>query len=168
MTSVALQRASIADEPLLANLLELYMHDMSEFFPLKLNPQGRFVYDRLSLYWSQPDSRHAYIISVNGDVAGCALVARSSAASADPDVLDLNEFFVLRSHRRRGIGEQAAHLVWDKHPGDWVVRVAKTNHRALAFWTATTDQYGGESVSTSEFVSTTNQYRVYHFPSRVL
>lgn len=168
MNSVALQRASLEDEPLLANLLELYMHDMSEFFPLKLNEQGRFSYGRLGLYWSQPDSRFAYIIRVDDEVAGCALVARGSVASADPAVLDLNEFFVLRSHRRRGTGQHAAHLVWNKHPGDWIVRVAQTNHGALRFWDATIKQYAGASVSTSELAGITNRYLVYHFTARGL
>jgi predicted acetyltransferase len=165
VNSVALQRATIDDESLVANLLELYMHDMSEFFPLKLNRHGRFCYERLSQYWSQPDSRQAYIVRADDEIAGCALVARGSVASTDPAALDLNEFFVLRSHRRKGVGQRAANLVWNQQPGKWVVRVARTNQRALHFWDATIRAYAGASASTSELTGSTNRYLVYHFAS---
>jgi predicted acetyltransferase len=165
VNGVTLQRASIDDESLLENLLELYMHDMSEFFPLKLNSLGRFCYDRLPLYWSQPESRWAYIVRVDEEVAGCALVAQGSVASTDAAVFDLNEFFVLRSHRRQGIGQRAANLLWNKQPGKWIVRVEQTNQRALHFWDTTIRSYAGTSASTSELTGKTNRYLVYRFAS---
>ena len=36
-------------EPILANLLELYAHDFSEFHNLDLGPDGRFGYPSLPL-----------------------------------------------------------------------------------------------------------------------
>ena len=41
-------------EAILANLLELYAHDFSEFHDLKLGTDGRFGYSYLPLYPSQP------------------------------------------------------------------------------------------------------------------
>jgi hypothetical protein len=46
---------------ILANLLELYAHDFSEFHSLDLGPDGRFGYKSLSLYWSEAD-RHPFLI----------------------------------------------------------------------------------------------------------
>jgi hypothetical protein len=40
--AVSLERAGPDAGPLLSNLLELYIHDMSEVFPVKLGPDGRF------------------------------------------------------------------------------------------------------------------------------
>jgi len=34
-------------EPILANLLELYIHDFSEFLDIQLGPDGRFGYPHL-------------------------------------------------------------------------------------------------------------------------
>jgi hypothetical protein len=45
-------------EPVLANLLELYAHDFSEFIDLELGADGRFGYEHLPLYWKE-SSRYA-------------------------------------------------------------------------------------------------------------
>ena len=41
--------AKAEEEPVLANLLELYAHDFSEFFDLTIGADGRFGYEPLSL-----------------------------------------------------------------------------------------------------------------------
>lgn len=38
-------------ESILANLLELYAHDFSEFHDLEVGADGRFGYSSLPLYW---------------------------------------------------------------------------------------------------------------------
>ena len=45
--NVTLERATESDAILLANLLELYVHDLSEVFPIELGVDGRFGYSRL-------------------------------------------------------------------------------------------------------------------------
>ncbi len=42
--------ATLEQQPLLANLLELYIHDFSEFHDVELGPDGRFGYRNLPLY----------------------------------------------------------------------------------------------------------------------
>lgn len=77
--SVTLDAASPADSALLANLLELYIHDVSDVFPdVELGADGRFGYPRLPLYWSEPERRFAFLIRRNGRVAGFALAMRES------------------------------------------------------------------------------------------
>ena len=44
------------------------------------------------------------------------------------------EFFVLRKHRRTGVGTRAAHEVFRRFPGRWEVPVASYNIPALRFW----------------------------------
>ncbi|HYL98957.1 MAG TPA: GNAT family N-acetyltransferase, partial [Blastocatellia bacterium] len=95
--------ASFEQMPILANLLELYIHDFSELIDLKIGPDGRFGYPRLPLYWKEPN-RYPFLIKVDGHWAGFALVSRGSQVSADEEVWDLAEFFVLRGYRRLGIG----------------------------------------------------------------
>ena len=56
-------------EPILANLLELYAHDFSEFHDLELGPDGRFGYLGLPLYWSE-SGRHPFLVWVGGKLAG--------------------------------------------------------------------------------------------------
>jgi len=139
--AVSLQRATPEMAPLLRNLLELYIHDLSEIFPVELGPDGRFGYEKLPLYWAEPAVRHAFVIRQRGRVAGFALAKRGSPASDDPDVLDVAEFFVLRAHRRSGVGRQAAFLLWDGVPGQWVVRVSDANRAGLSFWSEAIGAY---------------------------
>src|SRR5262245_66534565 len=100
--AVALEIATPADAPVLAHRLELYSYELSEAFALDIGPDGRFGYDRLPLYWTEPEVRFPFLIRRDGRTVGFALAARGSPASDDPDVLDLQEFFVLRRPRRGG------------------------------------------------------------------
>jgi predicted acetyltransferase len=131
---VTIEHATRADSALLANLLELYVHDLSEVFPVELGPDGRFGYPKLPLYWSEPDHRFAFLIRAGDKTLGFALVTRGSPATADPDVLDIAEFFILRRHRRSGYGTRAAALLFDRFPGRWFVRVSEGNRGAVPFW----------------------------------
>jgi predicted acetyltransferase len=132
-------------EPILANLLQLYAHDFSEFHNLDLGPDGRFGYPSLPLYWSAP-GRHPFLVWVEGKLAGFALVKRGSEVSGDATVWDMAEFFVIRGFRRRGIGTQAAHEVWRRFPGLWEVRVMQSNTAAQDFWSRAISKFVGEAI----------------------
>ena len=67
---VTLQLATRAHETPLANLLELYLHDMSETFPIRISDEGRFGYAWLPTYWAEPERRFAYFIRKSGGLAG--------------------------------------------------------------------------------------------------
>src|SRR4051794_17936192 len=99
-SSVCLDLGSEAERVLLANLLELYMHDLSETFAIQLGADGRFGYPRLASYWSEPERRFPFLIRQHGNVVGFVLAQRGSPMSDDPDAFDVAEFFVLRSERR--------------------------------------------------------------------
>jgi hypothetical protein len=51
--TVTLEKATRDMAALISNLLELYMHDLSEIFPIDVEPDGRFGYGCLPLYWSE-------------------------------------------------------------------------------------------------------------------
>lgn len=132
---VSLDPATPAQAGLLANLLELYIHDLSEAFPnVEIGADGRFGYPKLPLYWSEPDRRFPFLIKHGARVAGFAFATRGSPVSEDPNTFDVAEFFVLRQHRRHGVGQQAAQLLWNHFPGKWTVRVSQGNRGAPDFW----------------------------------
>ena len=128
--------ATPEQEPILANLLELYLHDFSEFLDIALEADGRFHYANLPLYWSQQD-RYPFLVEVNGKWAGLVLVKRGSEITGDVPAWDMAEFFVTRRCRRRGVGTQIAHQVWKRFPGPWEVRVMQSNVPAYNFWSRT-------------------------------
>lgn len=163
---IALDVAAPSDAELLANLLELYIHDLSAAFPsVELGPDGRFGYPRLPLYWSEPERRFPFLIRSGSQVAGFVLATRGSPASDDPDVFDVAEFFVMRRYRRAGIGRQAAFLVWDRLPGRWIVRVSQDNPDAGAFWARVIAEYTRGAVTESQRKGSPNGWRVFSFES---
>jgi predicted acetyltransferase len=162
---VVLEVATPSSAQLLANLLDLYMHDLSGVFPLEIGADGRFRYDRLPLYWSEPEKRFAFLIRSGGRVAGFALATRGSPATDDPEDLDVAEFFVLRGYRRTGVGRRAAFLLWDRLPGQWVVRVSKANRAGLPFWHDTVSQYTGGAFSTGSHPGDPHDWQIFRFAS---
>lgn len=164
--NVRLVSATLDDAELLANLLELYIHDVSAFYPhVELGADGRFGYPDLPLYWSEPTRRFPFLIRAKERVAGFVLAQRGSPASRDPEVLDVVEFFVLRQHRRAGVGRDAALQLWRRLPGSWTVRVSEGNPRALDFWRSTVARATNGAASESSMPGRAHPWRVLSFSS---
>jgi predicted acetyltransferase len=163
-TEVEIVPATRAQETILANLLELYAHDFSEFSELEINDDGRFGYPQLSLYWTEPH-RRPFLIRVNAKLAGFVLLQKGSKVSGDKEIWDVAEFFILRSYRRRGIGLKAAHAVWGLLPGRWEVRVMEQNPHALSFWSRAVNAFTGETVEAVTIDKAGKRWHVFSFQS---
>ncbi len=163
---VTLEAATPEMAPLLANLLELYTHDLSDVFSLEIGPDGRFGYERLPLYWSEPATRRPYLVRHDGRVAGFVLVTVGSPVTGNPAALDVTEFFVLRAHRRAGVGRAAAFRLWDETPGSWVVRVVEDNPAGVAFWAAVVAGYTSGTFTETRRGINGRDWRVFAFASR--
>ncbi|HEY5290381.1 MAG TPA: acetyltransferase, partial [Caulobacteraceae bacterium] len=68
-----------------------------------------------------------------GALAGFALVNDNSHSGLPVD-RNVAEFFIVRKHRRGGVGTAAARAVFALYPGQWEAAVARRNLPALAFW----------------------------------
>jgi predicted acetyltransferase len=126
-------RAELADRDTLRNLMQLYGYDFSDILGLDVEDDGRFADRPLDAYW-QDAWRHPFLIRAGGRLAGFALVHQKSRLSGADDVWDMAEFFVVRRHRRAGVGREAAHRLFAQHPGRWEVRERRENVAATAFW----------------------------------
>jgi predicted acetyltransferase len=136
--------------PILDNLLQLYVHDFSEFLDVEIGTDGRFVYKQLPLYWSE-HGRHPFLVRVDGRLAGFVLMKKGSEVSGNENVWDMTEFFILRRYRRRGIARQVAREVWKRFPGIWEVRVMQLNVSALHFWAHAISEFVGEAIPPVSF-----------------
>lgn len=132
---VALIAATAQHEPVIANLMQLYAHDFSEFIDIHPGHDGRFAHHGLSSYFTEP-GHSAFLLTVDDFPAGFVLIAKGSRITGDPEVWDVAEFFVCRRHRKRGLGTAVAHEVWRRFPGRWEVRVRHENRPAQHFWRA--------------------------------
>ena len=119
--------------PVLRNLWELYVHDFTEFVLREPGPDGRFesaeafasrIAPPLELLWIKRDGR----------TAGFLFLRPHSHLDGDPAISDMAQFFVLRAHRRAGVGGAAAALAFARRPGRWEVREAAANVPAQRFW----------------------------------
>jgi GrpB-like predicted nucleotidyltransferase (UPF0157 family)/predicted acetyltransferase len=162
---VVLEPVAPRDAAVLSNLLELYAHDLSEVFALELGANGRFGYEKLPLYWSEPERRFPFFIRARSQLAGFALVTRGSPASDDPNDFDVAEFFVLRRHRRSGVGRQAAFLLWNRFAVRWIVRVSEGNHEGLRFWASVIAEYTSGRAVESTVSGSPHAWRVFSFDS---
>jgi predicted acetyltransferase len=153
-----------SQESVLANLLELYAHDFGEFFDLEIGDDGRFGYERLPLYWTEPH-RHPFLIKADSRLAGFVFVQKGSKVSGDPGVWDVAEFFVLRNQRRHGVGLAAAHQVWRRFPGSWEVRVMESNRAAREFWQNAVSRFTGQAADARLFEDDGTRWHVFSFQS---
>jgi predicted acetyltransferase len=135
---VELLVAAREQEPILANLLQLYVYDFSELLGLDVESDGRFSYPHLPLYWTEP-GRDPFLVTVDEKPAGFVLVKTGS----EWDVRDMAEFFILRRYRRLGVGTRVTHEVWRRLPGPWEVRVMEANSQAQHFWARAISRFTG-------------------------
>lgn len=167
MTQIDVVPAQPNDEPILANMLELYSHDFSEFVAIELGVDGRFGYKNLPLYWREP-GRLPFLIRVDGKLAGLVLLNGQAGLSNNEIVWDVAEFFVVRGYRKRGVGAFVAHEMWRRIPGRWVVRVMESNHPAHRFWEHTISAFIGETVKARRVENGGKCWCVFEFESRLV
>ena len=159
---IELVRATPDQQPIIANLIELYAHDFSEFYPIELGTDGRFGYKDLALYWSEADWL-PFLVQVNGRWAGFVLSRRERAVEGNEPVWDVSEFFVLRAWRRRSVGITVAHELWQRWPGRWQVRVMESNDSGCRFWEKAVRTFAGDGVRASRFEKCGVNWRLFTF-----
>ena len=136
MTSVAISPATDDKKPLIANLVQLYLYDMTESMPYPVGPDGRFAYDFFNRFWRFP-----YLIHVDQEIAGFAFVIDECPLTGRKPCWFMAEFFVLRAYRRRGVGQGALAAMLQRHPGEWHIGVPQANRPARQFWSKALTAY---------------------------
>jgi predicted acetyltransferase len=140
-------RASADEAGIIANLMQFYIHDFSELWfdrevEGELGPDGRYSdYPGLEAYWRDP-SHEAWLFRIGGLPVGFALV-NDIAHSPTPIDRAVAEFFVVRKHRRRGVGLAAAHALFGSAWGVWEAATVRRNAGARAFWRRAAESYPG-------------------------
>ena len=137
--------AAEADFPVVQNLVRFYVYDMSETMAWPCPESGLYggcddlpeywwpgstvadlerVAERLSIIipfnlqferWPAGTQGHPFMIRMDGELAGFALVKAFQAKGAAD--YDMGEFFVVRKFRRQGVGKAVAHQLFAQFPG---------------------------------------------------
>ncbi|MCG7585380.1 GNAT family N-acetyltransferase [Photobacterium sp. OFAV2-7] len=131
---VSLREIEPQSRSVVENLFQYYVYDMSEFMGWPPNDSGLYSFNPslLDAYWAEED-HFPHFIYVDSELAGFALVRRYPS---NPAIYDMEQFFVLRKFKGKGVGKLALKSVLERFPGRWQIRVLVENTAALGFWTA--------------------------------
>ena len=75
MSTITVVPAKPEEKNLVANLLQLYLHDFSEIEALETNEEGLFDYRDFESFWNQPD-HYIFIARYENRAVGFAFVQR--------------------------------------------------------------------------------------------
>lgn len=129
--NVDLRTPSRSERSLIRRMMELYLHDFSEFDGTDLDEHGQFGYGDLDYFWFEP-THAAFLVTADEKLAGFVLV--DNEVVLEDSERSITEFFVLRKYRRQGVGQQVATAVFNQFPARWEVRVITENLPAQTFW----------------------------------
>ncbi len=131
---LTVSRAQPSNRNAVGNLLQLYLHDSSEFEGEGgIDDSGLFSYSHFESYWKDDPARSVHIFRLDNALAGFAFV-NDWSPSGQGVTHGLAEFFVLRAYRRSGVGWEAASRLFEALPGQWEVAVRGQNVPAVNFW----------------------------------
>jgi predicted acetyltransferase len=137
-------RATPRTRAVLRRLFPLYIHDLSPHTTFyRLDHRARW-HPELWRDWLVNPHIDPWLLEVGGEVLGFAIVAHQPFPYMSPDRRHkLCEYFVLASHRRQGIGRQAALRVFNQHAGSWELTILPSNLPAIRFWRSVINGYTG-------------------------
>lgn len=150
--NISIAEATLEERPVVRHLLQLYLHDFSEFDGDDVDAQGLYRYPWVEEYWQAP--RAAFLFKVAGNYAGFCLV--NDEVLLPDSEHSISEFFVLRKYRGKGLGRLAAAKIFSSRPGVWEVAQRAANLPAQAYWRKviagyTNGKYAEQSLDTEDW-----------------
>ena len=118
---------------------QFFMHDLSEFRNVHPDEHGAFKRRHLEPYVVEDQNRVAYLAYGFSGPVGFAFVYGLASTTRQFD-----QFFIVRSQRRAGVGRVAAEATVRRHPGRWEVGFQNENPIAAQFWRRLAADIGSE------------------------
>lgn len=134
--SLKIDRATMEDYPTIQNLARFYVYDLSRECGFisdhwVISAEGIYECFDFKNYFEE-QSREAYLIKVHKEIAGFILLNQEGFYPGTN--WNIGEFFILAKFQNKGIGQLAAHYIWEHYEGTWEVSVIPENKNALYFW----------------------------------
>lgn len=130
LSALEVRLATVTDRAPLGRMLEMYQYELSDIWDQDINAEGEYGYP-LDRYWHAAGN-YAYVAVLDGRYAGFALVDDQVKLPGGQYWMD--QFFVLKKYRGRGLGREMAASVIRWHPGQWQIGQMADNHPAQSFW----------------------------------
>ena len=126
----------------LEKLLQLYLHDLSLYFPLDFDSEKcEYDYD-LDKYF---DNDFAYFIKSSNDILGFILIDNNGNSN-----YEISEIFFFNNYKEKQIGTKAVIKVFDLYRGNWTIKAVPKSKVAEKFWIKVVSKY------------TNNNYKLSH------
>ena len=125
-------------------LFELYAHDFSPMTGEDVNANGAYTEDNFLEGWWDNDEHpfYPFLLKVEDKWAGFAFVEVGSYATPGRAKNWLmEEFFVVRKYRGKGLGEWFALHLFKRFPGVWEAGEMHENTNAQRFWRKVIGRY---------------------------
>ena len=136
MPNSTIEPATHQQKATVANLTQLYLHDLNEYDASAPGPDGLLALNpHFDAYWEEA-TRHPFLIWANDKPVGFAFVRE-----LDAGVYSMAEFFVMRGHRGTGIAANAATDLFEQFRGEWRIAQMENNIPAQRFWRRVIRQY---------------------------
>ncbi len=124
-----------AQRKVLENLLQLYLHDISLYFPMDFDSNnGIYAYDDIDNYFDN-NSCYPYFIKDDMNIVGFMLIKRNN------DNIIMQEMFVLNNYKGKGIGKEAVIQIFNRLKGNWIIKSLPCSPKAENFWIKTVNDY---------------------------
>ena len=131
--NLEIKKVELAEREKLEKLLQLYLHDLSLYFPIPFNSnECKYIYD-LSKYFEKD---YAYFIVSENNILGFVLVDDNSNKN-----YEISEIFVLNNYKGKKIGEKAVTKIFDLYKGNWIIKTVPSSPVAEAFWIKVVNNY---------------------------
>ena len=130
---VKLIKATEKHKVVIANLMQFYYYDFSEYLDFEIEKNRLFqAYPDLETYW-EGKLKFPYIIKIDNQYVGFALV-RNVEDTSVTSFFSISEFFILKKYRQKGIGGYIAFQIFDLHKGYWQIYQIEKNKVVQLFW----------------------------------
>ncbi|MDD3335426.1 MAG: GNAT family N-acetyltransferase [Eubacteriales bacterium] len=137
---VTIRQVKLEEREILANLLEKYSYEFSQYNKLDVNSLGLYGYPYLDYYWTE-SKRWAYFVEVNGKLAGFIMVNDYPEVPEEKTDYCISEFFILSKYRRNGVGKESLYQVLKLHRGKWQLKRHPHNIGSVYFWNSVINEY---------------------------
>jgi predicted acetyltransferase len=134
--------AYLADYPIIQNLAQFYIYDVSRECDFSISENGLYEPNDYKCYVLEP-SKKAFLIKVGTEIAGFVLLSQKTFESGKISH-KIDQFFILAKFQHKGIGREIFCQICDKHPGEFEAHVLPHNKKALLFWHKVIGEYTKE------------------------
>ncbi|MTI68110.1 MAG: GNAT family N-acetyltransferase [Firmicutes bacterium] len=130
---ITIDIADLREKDVIRNLYTLYLHDLSQFTDDNdIDENGVFIWDSEELYWEK-NSLYPLIVKYKDKVIGFLLFSEPPYVKEGCDYC-IQEFFILRKYREKGLGREVINILFKKYKGRYSLLVLENNKKALKFW----------------------------------